>query len=152
LGPIPPDDPIWHTLLTSVRFALADLDRAPVHEILGRVRQYVGDRLKERITLDDLADLAGMSRFHFVREFRRISGVSPMKFVCAARIDSAKTLLLRGDMPLRAIAPLVGFGDDRQLRRAFRRTTGISAGRFRMLAKSGLAPQTPLANRHHPQV
>jgi AraC family transcriptional regulator len=47
--------------------------------VLGRVRAYVEENVGQPITLDDLAGIAGVSRFHFARQFRVSTGASPME-------------------------------------------------------------------------
>jgi AraC-like DNA-binding protein len=101
------------------------------HENLQRARRHVQEHLREPLTLDDLAAVAGMSRFHFARAFRRLYGVSPMRFVAQARVEAARTILLTTAPPLREVAARVGFADEFQLSRVFKRITGYAPGAVR---------------------
>jgi AraC family transcriptional regulator len=88
-------------------------------------------RLARRINLDDLARSAGLSRFHFVRAFRAASCTTPARWLRHQRLQVARTLLLTTDQPLRSIAPQVGFADESQLSRVFRREAGGAPSRLR---------------------
>lgn len=100
-------------------------------ELLRRVQSFIEYNLASPLTLQDLADQAGLSMFHFARLFRRIAGQSPVAYVRAARVRAAKVLLDATNLPLRAIAPLVGFPDQSHFSRSFRRVTGQSPGGYR---------------------
>jgi AraC-like DNA-binding protein len=107
-----------------------------------RTMEYLRERLDDSITLDDLADYADLDKFHLCRAFRAQVGMPPHTYLTHLRIGRAKALLLRG---VRAtdVAPLVGFYDQAQLTRHFRRLVGTTPARFgksrRDLSKSGSA-------------
>jgi AraC-like DNA-binding protein len=105
--------------------------RLVTDDLVARVRTWALPRLAQRITLDDLARAAGLSRFHFVRAFRTASGSTPARWLRHQRLQAARTLLLTTDQPLRSIAPRVGFADQFQLSRVFRRDAGGAPSRLR---------------------
>jgi len=72
-----------------------------------------------------------MSKYHFIREFRRRFNTTPWQYVVARRIARAKELLLTTDHPVKRIAAECGFGDPNFFSFAFRRETGQSATAFR---------------------
>lgn len=88
------------------------------------VRERIVARMDEPLYLADLARAVHLSPFHFARRFRRAAGCSPMAFVRRLRVERARVLLLTTAMPLRAIAPRVGFRDEFQLSRVFRQVAG----------------------------
>jgi AraC-like DNA-binding protein len=79
--------------------------------------------------LDDLAALAGLSRYHFIRVFRRATGQSPHGYVTTRRIGLARRLLSRGERPAE-VAVACGFADQAHLTRLFRQAFGIAPGRY----------------------
>ena len=95
-----------------------------------RIRAYVENNIGEPISLPDLARVAGVSRFHFARLFRRRTGESPMSYVVRSRIERAKLLLLAGEQKIADIAAALGFADQSHFTRTFRRLVGMSPSEF----------------------
>lgn len=85
----------------------------------------------EEIALADLADEVGLSPFHFLRVFRRVTGVTPHQYVVGARLRLAVQLLLDTKKPVTTIAYDAGFGDLSNFVRTFHREVGTSPGAFR---------------------
>jgi len=86
-------------------------------------------RLADAITLDDLAIHAGLDKFHLCRAFRAQVGMPPHAYLTHLRIMRAKELLKSGVKPS-DIAPQIGFYDQSQLNRHFRRIVGTTPGQF----------------------
>lgn len=82
-------------------------------------------KLSERLTLGTLAASAGCSRFHFARQFRAMTGHSPMEYVMRLRVQKGQRLLEQGDSSICEIAALLGFCDQSHFTRAFRKHTGM---------------------------
>jgi AraC-like DNA-binding protein len=91
---------------------------------LRRVREYMSERLAERIEIRDLAEVAGLSACHFARAFRESVGVPPHRYVTDLRLWTAATLVRETDRPLTQIAQDVGFFDLSHFSRLFGRTFG----------------------------
>ncbi|MEP7301446.1 MAG: AraC family transcriptional regulator [Caldimonas sp.] len=72
----------------------------------------------EPIGLDDMAAVACLSRFHFVRVFRMLYGVTPHAYLVQRRAAAARRLIASGEHPPERIALLAGFGSRASLRRA----------------------------------
>lgn len=102
-----------------------DQHTRPVRRALDLVRA----RLAEPITLDDLAAHAGLDKFHLCRAFRAQIGVPPHAYLTRLRVLRAKELLAAGARP-KDVAPQVGFYDQSQLNRHFRRIVGTTPGEF----------------------
>jgi AraC family transcriptional regulator len=97
---------------------------------LGLTHEYIVENLGEPVTLDDLAQVIGLSRFHFARQFRRSTGESPMRYVQRCRIESAKRLLRHGELLMTEIAVNVGFCDQSHFSRSFRKLVGMTPREF----------------------
>jgi AraC family transcriptional regulator len=102
---------------------------------LRRVREYVDAHLADRVRLQHLAALAGLSQFHFARAFKASLGVSPHAYVLRCRIGEAKRLLTGSNLPIADVARRVGFSSVGQLSTRFRAITGVTPSRFRSLAR-----------------
>jgi AraC family transcriptional regulator len=98
---------------------------------LRRVLEFIDSNLGTNIELEDLASVAGSSRFHFSRAFRDATGFPPYRYLIHRRIDAAKTLLLQDALSIAQIAEQCGFNSQSQFAAMFRRVFGTSPGRFR---------------------
>lgn len=96
-----------------------------------RVLDYIYSHLEQEISVDDLAAVACLSPFHFIRLFRNRTGVPPSRFVGNLRLERAKELLAKRQMTIVEIALACCFSSQSSFTRAFRRATGESPGRFR---------------------
>ncbi len=95
-----------------------------------RARRLVDDFYMQDLTLDQLAATAGLSRFYFLRAFRREVGVTPHAYLTGRRIAAARALL-GGDQPLSEVALACGFYDQSHFTRAFKGATGVTPGQYR---------------------
>lgn len=77
------------------------------------------------ISLDDLSKNAGLSRFHFSREFKRNFGISPSHFIQIKKVNKVRELL-KTDMSLSDIAYECGFSDQSYMIKVFRRYSGYT--------------------------
>jgi AraC family transcriptional regulator len=98
---------------------------------LRAVKQYMDDNLHEHVSLSDLAGVAGVSRFHFIRVFRLSTGKTPMAYLERSRIRRATTLLRERELTVSEIAHLVGFADQSHFSRRFKRHVGATPTAFR---------------------
>jgi AraC-like DNA-binding protein len=107
--------PLFETLLGELR----RISGAPVDPWLEAMLAYAQENLEHAITLDDFARYGKMSRFAFIRRFKRLSGRTPMEELRHMRLNRARALLLTTNLPVKAIAPAVGIGDEYQLSKLF---------------------------------
>jgi AraC family transcriptional regulator len=95
---------------------------------LSRVVEFIDDRLEGRLALRELADVAALSPFHFLRAFRRATGLTPHAYVTARRMERALRMLRTTDRPVLEIAARLGYANPAHFRRAFRRAFGVAPG------------------------
>jgi AraC-like DNA-binding protein len=100
---------------------------------LARVLSHVEANLGGDLRVDALAQVAGLSRAHFVRRFTAEVGVPPSDHVFARRMDRVERLLTASEMKVADIARATGFADANYLAKAFRRHRGMSPVEFRAL-------------------
>jgi AraC family transcriptional regulator len=98
---------------------------------LQRVLDYIETNLEGDLTLDRLASIACLSRYHFARAFKQAMGLSPHRHVSVRRLERAKALLIQGDRALADIALALSFSDQASFTRAFRQATGHAPGQYR---------------------
>jgi AraC family transcriptional regulator len=106
---------------------------------LGLVLSYIEENLGEPITLDMLAQLANVSRFHFARMFRRSTGLSPMAYIERSRLERSRDLIRSGALSLTEIAALLGFADQSHFTRRFRRQFGYTPSAYAREQRNGRA-------------
>ena len=100
---------------------------------LQRVRDYVETNLAEKLTIKELADVAGISMFHFARVFKRTTNLSPYQYVRSRRLLRAQSLMEMGQISLVEIGLSCGFANQSHFTSAFQKETGMSPGRYRRL-------------------
>jgi AraC family transcriptional regulator len=88
---------------------------------LRRVDELIADSLADGLTLTALADVAGYSKAHFVRLFRRATGTSPHRYVLLRRLEQARRLIETSTLPLAEVASATGFASQSHLNIAFAR-------------------------------
>jgi AraC-like DNA-binding protein len=93
---------------------------------------------RDPLSLSDIAKTAHLSRFHFSRVFRAITGTSPCRFLAAVRLFQAKALLLETDASVTDIAYEVGYGSLGTFISRFTGSVGVSPARYRRLARDGM--------------
>jgi AraC family transcriptional regulator len=96
--------------------------------------QYIDDNLDGNISLADLAGVARLSVFHFLRKFRAEFGCPPHAYVMRRRIEHAQRQLARRDIPLKVVAANCGFSDQSHMTRLFRRLLGTTPAEYRNAA------------------
>jgi len=97
---------------------------------LDRVLDYIGSNLIRDITVDQLASVASLSRFHFSRMFKAATGRSPSRFIGMQRLELAKSLLVEGTS-ITEVAAVCRFSSASNFVRAFRRATGLTPTQYR---------------------
>jgi AraC-like DNA-binding protein len=111
------------------RFIADDTARRPNLGALSRVRDFLHAALADDVTTADLADLAGMSRFHLCRAFARAYGLPPHAYQLQLRLAEAKRQLTAGRPPAE-VAVATGFADQSHLTKRFKGAFGITPGQF----------------------
>ena len=95
------------------------------HRAVERAKSYLQERYTESVTLDELAAVAGLSRFHLVRTFAKHIGLPPHAYQTHIRIERAKALL-RAGMPPATVATTAGFADQSHFTRHFKNIVGAT--------------------------
>lgn len=93
-------------------------------------KELLGSRLGEPPSLEQLAAAVNLSPFHFVRVFRRATGLPPHAWVKQRRLEQARALLKGGCAPL-GVALQLGFADQSHLTRQFKQAYGVGPGEYR---------------------
>jgi AraC-like DNA-binding protein len=98
---------------------------------LRRAVEFVEAHIDEPINLERLAAVVRLSPFHFHRQFKRSTGLTPSKYVLRARIERAKDLLSDSELPIVEVAAQVGFADQSHFSAVFREATSMTPKTYR---------------------
>jgi AraC-like DNA-binding protein len=109
---------------------------------LKRVVEYIDINLSNRVSLLDLAAVAGLSRMHFASQFRVATGLRPHEFLLGRRIRRSKELLRTSPMAIVEIAFAVGFQTQAHFTTVFKRFAGHTPRQWRMANQMLAARQT----------
>ena len=124
-----------HILLKSGTLRRNDLTRAIGNDLtdrrLARVIDFMHHHFAEEITLDQLAREAGISRFHFVRLFRKRLLVTPHRYLVKLRLDHARLLLRTTDLDINAVALACGYTHAGRFAAAFHAAFALQPAQFR---------------------
>jgi AraC-like DNA-binding protein len=104
---------------------------SPTARHLLRAKDLADARYADRLSVDDLAAAAGLSRAHFSREFRRAFGESPHAYLLTRRLERAATLLRTTDRSVTEICLSVGLQSLGSFTTSFTRTFGMSPTAYR---------------------
>lgn len=96
-----------------------------------QISEYIHAHLDQPIKLADLADVAGMSQFHFSRMFKQSMGISPHQYLLQQRVEQAKRLLKGSKLAIAEIALQCGFNSQSHLSKHFREAIGMTPSDYR---------------------
>ncbi|MBV8045677.1 MAG: AraC family transcriptional regulator [Paludibacterium sp.] len=130
-------DSLLYALLAELRRHARVPRPAPAEGALrfAPVLDYLRAHLSRRLTLDELATVAGLSPFHFLRRFQAHYHVTPQQMLMALRLYQAKQLLAAG-LPPAQVAADTGLADQAHLTRAFVRRYGVTPARYQRQVRS----------------
>ena len=120
--------------------ALSEAQREPAAVL--RVKDWLDANSEQNVSLHSLAGLAGLSPYYLVRAFHRHVGIPPHKYQTIVRINRARKLL-RSDAAISEVAYRTGFCDQSHLNRCFKRTLGVTPGRYAALRPPLRPPTSP---------
>jgi transcriptional regulator GlxA family with amidase domain len=100
--------------------------------VVQQVVEHIRKNIDKRLSVDELAEIAGFSRAHFSRMFAASEGIAPAEFVLHERMRRAARLLAgHSHLPVKEIAILCGFEEPNYFAKVFRRFFGSSPTEFR---------------------
>jgi len=128
-------DAIRDTLLAYVEQAgnlLVDRTQLEAdYSVIYEIRTFIGERLHEKITLQDLADKFYLSKESISRSYKKIFGINLFDHVLQLKIDRAKLMLNDARIKVREISDELGFTDESHFSKTFKKYTGFSPRAYR---------------------
>ena len=99
-----------------------------------KVLAFIGEHFAEDIPVEKLAQLAGLSKFHFIRAFKRDTGYTPHEYIIHIRINTAKYLLKNTRLSIREICGATGFSGESVFCSSFKKHVGLTPLEYRSLS------------------
>lgn len=98
---------------------------------LRRIDEYLDANLHDTVTIEQLAEIAGLGVWTFTKHFRATTGCAPYEYVTTMRVERASRLLTTGSRAIKDIAATCGFSDQAHLTRVLRARLGTTPARLR---------------------
>lgn len=115
-----------------IHVAHAHVDAKPRDRIIQCMRDYLQSHLARDVKVQELADLAGVSRVHATRLFTSAYGIAPHAYLNSVRVMSAKQMIQKGASLTKAALDS-GFSDQAHMSKRFKRSMGMSPGQYRSM-------------------
>jgi len=109
-------------------------------DLCNRAKQYIEENYSKDISLDKIAGSIYTSKYHFMRIFKDIMGISPMKYLLDIRLHAAKEFLANTDMSITDIAGEVGYENPLTFSRVFKNSENISPTEYRRTVRTSSLP------------
>ena len=97
---------------------------------MDKLDKYIDMHISNNISINDLADVIGCSKYYFLREFKKLNGFTPYQYLLTKRLERAKVLLSQPESNITLISLELGFNDQSHFTRVFKKHFGVTPGRF----------------------
>lgn len=119
-------------LMRNTRVSMAHVsDISPANRQCASARHYIEQHYKERLTLDELAEMVKVNKYYLAHAFKEEYGISPINYMIACRIRAGKRLLVETDLSLSQISGILGFSSASYFSQSFRKAENISPQEYR---------------------
>ena len=92
---------------------------------------YIRKHLDKHLDVDMLADKACVSKDHYIRMFKRQTGVTPNVYITQRKVEQAELALITSDQPIKVIAQMLGYSDYSYFNRVFKQRAGVTPQQYR---------------------
>lgn len=96
---------------------------------------YISTHLDTHITADGAAEAAALSKFHFLREFKKLTGMTLVHFINSMRCEKARTLFSSTELSVAEVCAASGFDNASYFSKTFRASTGMTPSEYRRMCK-----------------
>lgn len=114
-----------------LRRALGGLSGRKLH----RATEFIEENIERDLGITEIADAVDLSPFHFARSFKQATGVSPHQYLIKSRIERAKALLAKSELPIVEVGFQVGFKNQSHFTTIFRKLTSMTPRAYRDLIR-----------------
>jgi len=122
---------VMHLVFARVADSISSFRGIPHAAALRKAESFIMENFTRKISLKEIADIAGLSPPYFSTIFKEEMGENLSKYLNRQRVEKASRLLLETDMSLAEIASCCCFEDQSWFSKIFKAYTGISPGKYR---------------------
>jgi len=98
---------------------------------------YIKDNIDKKITVDDIAAHVRISKYHFLRQFKKVTGNTAVIYINQLRCEYAKQIFRTSELPIKEVADMCGFDNCSYFAKIFKEYNGITPRQFVMEVKEG---------------
>lgn len=120
---------ISHTIIRGI-LGINQNDNISSRVEIDRVIEHIHSHIDEKLTVEDMADVAGMSPSSFSRTFKKEVGIPPAEYLIQIRLDRAKKMLIAGDKSVTEIALECGFNSPAYLSASFHKRFNLTPSKY----------------------
>jgi transcriptional regulator GlxA family with amidase domain len=120
----------WHDV-GQLPFAALTVGNQTTDAVIARCQTWVAQHYDASAPVAAMTELSELSERSLTRRFKKATGLAPMEYVHALRVEEAKQVLETGDDPVEAVAQAVGYEDAAFFGRLFRRKVGLTPTQYR---------------------
>lgn len=92
---------------------------------------YISEHFPEKLTVEELAEMAGFSEYHFIRIFKAHTGFTPYEYLVNTRMNNARYLLKNSALPVKEVCFSTGFSSESSFCSTFKRIEGVTPAQYR---------------------
>lgn len=119
-------------LMRNIKVSMSHVSgTSPTNRQCASARHYIEHHYKEKLTLDELAEIVNVNKYYLAHAFKEEYGISPINYMIACRIKAGKRLLVETDLSLSQISGILGFSSASYFSQSFRKAENISPLEYR---------------------
>lgn len=100
-------------------------------EAINEVIYYINEHPSENLTVEQMAQMASFSKYHFIRIFQETIGMTPRQYVIASRMDYARYLLKSTSLPVKEVGYNIGYTSGSMFCATFKKIHGVTPSEYR---------------------
>lgn len=98
---------------------------------IGKITEYINNNIEAVITIEELAEICNYSKYYFLKEFNKFTGITPYQYILKIKLEKSRELLQNKDMQIVDVVYMLGFSDQSHFTNSFKKYFGYPPGAFK---------------------